>query len=191
MLALNSHPLDIWTVPLDSPRPLFLSPAEIDRAARFRFENDRIHWTRARSALREILSGYLSIPPENLEFSYGQNGKPAIAQLEFNLSHARNWAMIAISHDVPTGIDIEFIRNDVEIGKLLARIGEPETEGERQALFQAWTRREARTKALGAPLMHIPPPEVCAVDINAPRGFAASVALVHRTPVPRYCGGSV
>jgi len=190
-LALNSHPVDIWTVPLDASRPLFLSSAEAERAARFRFEKDRTHWTRARSALREILSSYLSIAPENIEFSYGQNGKPATERIEFNLSHARNWALIAVSHGVPTGIDLELIREDVEIGNLLARIGEPETEGEHRELFHTWTRREARTKALGAQLMQVPPPEVCAVDIKAPEGFAASVALVWRTPVPRYCGGSL
>lgn len=174
---------------LETPRRVILSVEERVRAERFRFEHDRVHWTHARSALREILARYLEKDPEAIEFSYGEHGKPAANGIEFSLSHARGYAMIAISDAVPVGVDLEFVRDNVEIGKLLARIGETETEGDRQRLFQVWTRREARTKALGSPLMQSPPDEVCAMDLDAPEGFAASVALVWRTPVPRYCGG--
>jgi hypothetical protein len=76
---------------------------------------------------------------------------------------------------------------DVDIAKLLARIGEPGLEGSTEELFHAWTRREARTKALGLPLMEIPGEGVRAIDIEAPAGFAASVALVGFDPVVHRC----
>ncbi|MDE3199224.1 MAG: hypothetical protein KGN84_22935 [Acidobacteriota bacterium] len=186
---MTAHPVDIWTVRLDLPRRAILSAEERARAARFRFEQDRVYWTRARSSLREILAGYVSRTPEGIEFTYGEHGKPAVEGIEFNLSHTRGWAMIAVSRGVPVGVDIEFVREGVEMGKLLARIGEAETGGETGRLFQVWTRREARTKALGAPLMQTPPDEVRVADVEAPAGFAASVALVWRTPAPVYCCG--
>ena len=188
--ALNTHSVDIWTIPLDTPRPVILSVDEQARAARFRFEADRMHWTRARSALRAILAGYLHMRPEQIQFSYGEQGKPAVREIEFNLSHARNWAILAVSELVPVGIDIEAIRDNVEIEKLLARIGETGLTGSStEELFRRWARREARTKALGSALMELPPPRVCAVDIDAPPGFVAAVALADRMPLARYHGG--
>jgi 4'-phosphopantetheinyl transferase len=186
---VKEHPVDVWTVDLDRTGPILLSPDEQTRAARFRFEADRRHWTQARSALRRILATYLGIGPRELRFTLGPHGKPSTPGIEFNLSHARNQAMIAVSHAIPVGIDIEAIRDHVEMDKLLSRIGETEVRGSKPQLFHVWTRREARTKALGAPLMEMPPADVIAVDIRAPEGFAASVALVNRAPVVRYCVG--
>jgi 4'-phosphopantetheinyl transferase len=187
---VDAHAVDVWIVELDKHRPAVLTPEEQDRAARFRFEADRRHWTNARCALRAVLSRYVGTPPEDIRFTLGPHGKPATEGIEFNLSHARNWAAIAVSHTIPVGIDIESIRDNVEIDKLLRRIGETQTEGPKEHLFHLWTRREARTKALGSPLMEIPPPDVVATDIVAPAGFAASVALIHRAPQVSYCGGA-
>jgi len=187
---VDSHPVDVWIVELDKPRPAFLTPEELARAARFRFEADQRHWSHARCALRAILSRYVGTPPQDIQFTFGPHGKPATERIEFNLSHARNWAAIAVSYAIPVGIDIEFIRDNVEIGKLLRRIGETQTRGPKEHLFQIWTRREARTKALGSPLMEIPPPHVVAADIVAPAGFAASVALISRAPHVSYRGGA-
>lgn len=96
--------------------------------------------------------------------------------------------MIAVAAAIPVGVDIEAIREDVDIAKLLARIGEPGLVGSTRELFHAWTRREAKTKALGLPLMEIPGGDVRAVDIEGPAGFAASVALVGWEPAVRYLG---
>lgn len=183
---MSPHPVDVWTIDLAAPRRAFLTSDEEARAARFRFEADRLHWICARSALREILALHLGVQPLEVLFTQGRHGKPATPGVEFNLSHARNRAMIAISHEVPVGIDVESIRPNVEMGDLLRRIGETELSGSIEQLFHVWTRREARIKALGCSLMHVPPPHVAAVDIRAPEGFAASVALVNRIPVVRY-----
>ena len=187
---MDSHPVDVWIVELDKPRAAVLTPEEQDRAARFRFEADRRHWSNARCALRSILSRYVGTPPEHICFTLGPHGKPATDGIEFNLSHARNWGAIAVSYTIPVGIDIESIRDNVEIDKLLSRIGETQTQGPREHLFQMWTRREARTKAIGSPLMEIPPAHVVATDILAPAGFVASVALINRAPQVSYCGGA-
>jgi 4'-phosphopantetheinyl transferase len=187
---VNSHTVDVWLVQLDAPRRAVLTPEEEERAARFRFEADRRHWANARSALRMTLAKYVAIPPGEIQFSFGPYGKPAAAGIEFNLSHAKNWATIAVSHGVPVGVDIECIRDNVEMATILERIGETQTRGSKEELFRIWTRREARTKALGSALMEIPPANVIATDILAPDGFAAAVALVDHWPAVRYCGGT-
>jgi phosphopantetheinyl transferase len=191
--AINTatHYVDIWTVPLDEPRPLLLNPEERARAARFVFEHDRRRWSNARSALRAVLARYLNQAPADLSFAFGPNGKPAIEGIEFNLSHASAWALIAVSGDIPVGVDLEAIRGDVEIDKILARIGETNLPESLERLFHVWSRREARVKAVGGALWELPSPHVHVVDLEGPEGFASSLALVDREPVPRYCGGAV
>lgn len=187
---MEKLPVDLWTVSLTSPCPSHLSEDEIARANRFKFEDDRIRWTRARSSLRVILSRYAGDDPGSLAFVYGAHGKPALlpfSDVEFNLSHAGDWAMIAVARSVPVGVDIERIRPDIEMAPLLARLGEINLPATPQELYQAWTRREARTKAAGAALFDKPPNNVCAIDLKAPAGYAASVALVGHKPEARYC----
>jgi 4'-phosphopantetheinyl transferase len=179
--------VDVWTIALDEERPTILSPEELERAARFRFELDRIHWSNARSALRTILGAYLRAAPGSLGFSYGPYGKPALdANIHFNITHSGAWAMIAVTPGAPVGIDLERIRDDVEIGSLLERIGEPAMSGTTAELFRIWARREARTKAMGRPLMEIPKGDLRVVDLNAPDGFAAALALVGHAPRVTY-----
>jgi 4'-phosphopantetheinyl transferase len=168
---------------------VILSSEEQARVDRFRFERDRVHWANAHSALREILGGYLNAPPLEISFTLGPHGKPAVAGVEFNLSHSGGWAMIAVSRGTPVGIDVEAIRPKVEMAQLLKRIGETELNGSIGELFQVWTRREARTKAAGGPLMEIPAGDFRVVDLVAPKGFAAALAMEGYDPEVRYCGG--
>jgi 4'-phosphopantetheinyl transferase len=190
--------VDLWTISLANPSPAHLSPDEIERANRFRFEVDRVRWTRARSSLRLILSRYAGDEPSRLAFIYGEHGKPALlpfAHIEFNLSHAGDWAMIAVTHSIPVGVDIERLRPDVDMVPLLRRLGEDNLpDGTQQLdqvqqLYQVWTRREAKSKADGGALFNKPPANICVVDVTAPAGYAASVALVGYEPNVRYCAG--
>jgi 4'-phosphopantetheinyl transferase len=187
--AMNAAPVDLWTVSLLEERPVFLSEEEAARAARFRFEGDRVRWRRARSALRAILSRYAGVAPEALGFVYGPHGKPALSSasnIEFNLSHAGDWALIAVAGPVPVGVDIERIRPHIDMAALLRRLGESvPPDGD---LYQAWTRREARSKAAGGALFDPPLDSVRAVGIRAPEGYAAALALVGREPAVTYRG---
>ena len=97
--------------------------------------------------------------------------------------------MVAVTRGVPVGIDLEAIRENVDIARLLHRIGETQLTGTKDELFHVWTRREARTKAVGGPLMEIPTADLRVVDITAPPGFAASVALEGTDAEPRYQSG--
>lgn len=188
---MEKFPVDLWTVSLTTPSPSQLSDDEIARAKRFRFEEDRVRWTRARSSLRLILSMYVGDDPFRIAFEYGPHGKPAlppISDTQFNLSHAGDWAMIAITRSVPVGVDIERIRPNLDMAPLLERLGETSLPSGVQELYHVWTRREARVKAAGGALFETPAANICAVDVKAPEGYVASVALVGFEPEIRYCG---
>jgi 4'-phosphopantetheinyl transferase len=181
--------VDVWLISLESGGETVLSPDEEIRAARFRFESDRTHWIRARSALRLILSHSTGIPPGQIRFSLGPHGKPALADergdtaIEFSLSHAGTWAMVAVTRGVPVGIDIERIRDNVNMAALLQRLGEslPDTQTS-LSLFNAWTRREAMSKAVGGALLDAPTADLRTCHLDAPEGYSAALALVGQNP---------
>ena len=161
--------VDVWSVRLDEPARtgseiLTLSPDEIARANRFHFEKDRIHFTRCRSALRDLLAGYLAIPAADIRFEYLTSGKPQLAAeqnpsaLQFNVSHSANMALIAVGSEHRLGVDIEKIRGDVDITALAERFFSLRERAGLLALpdhlrvpgfFACWTRKEAFLKATG------------------------------------------
>jgi 4'-phosphopantetheinyl transferase len=161
--------VDIWSVRLDEPAKagsevVVLSPDEIARASRFHFEKDRIHFTRCRSALRDLLAGYLAIPAAEIRFEYLTSGKPYLAAeqnpraLQFNVSHSANMALIAVGSEHRLGVDIEKIRGDVDTTALAERFFSLRERTGLQALpehlrvpgfFACWTRKEAFLKATG------------------------------------------
>ena len=177
--------VDVWLIPLQRETAIILSPDEEVRAARFRFERDRVHWSRARSVLRTILGGCAGIPASNVEFVLGPHGKPSLTgsgDIEFNLSHAGDWAMVAVTRSVPVGVDIERIRDNVDMAALLHRLGERDLSTSQAGLFSAWTRREAVTKAVGGALMEAPAGDFRVCDLDAPLGYAAALALIGSDP---------
>jgi 4'-phosphopantetheinyl transferase len=182
---LQQAPVDLWTIPLTDPRPLILSADEAARAARFRFEEDRVRWGRARSAMRMILAEYVGCSPDALEFTYSANGKPSLpeGEVEFNLSHAGDFAMVAVAKSVPVGVDIERIRDKVDMANLLRRLGETDLPEAVPQLYARWTLREAKTKAVGGQLFVPTSTDIAAISARAPEGYSASVALVGFQPV--------
>lgn len=157
----------IWRIPIpaapDTAAPFPLSPDEQQTAASFLSERDQAHYRFCRTALRNILAAYLGTPPETLAFQYGSHGKPSLAEphskLHFNATHSRDWFLCAVATGSPVGIDIEYIRSDVNCEAMAARIlTAGEHDGFRKlsqeekigAIFNAWTRKEAYVKAFGA-----------------------------------------
>jgi 4'-phosphopantetheinyl transferase len=180
--------VDIWRIWLAAERPLYLTAAELDRASRFHFEADRRRWSRSRSALRTILSRYIGIPQLDLEFRIGEHGKPALENPgpHFNLSHSGDWAVVAVSAQAPVGIDVERVRENVDIAALLRRLGETDLPEARDACFRRWAHREARSKAHGGPLMMMPPGNTYSADVEIAPGYASAVALIGHGPGTSY-----
>jgi 4'-phosphopantetheinyl transferase len=169
-LALHSHEVHIWRARLDTSSALrcrleqTLSDDERRRAGRFYFQSDREHFIVARGVLRSILSSYLGVEAHELRFGYGAYGKPELmlpsdsADLRFNLSHAGALALYAVTRDRAIGIDLEYLRVDIECMQIAARFFSPRehailcalpTAARLEAFFTCWTRKEAYIKARG------------------------------------------
>jgi 4'-phosphopantetheinyl transferase len=170
-LALNAvhlwaAPLDLSSAQLDGFRQI-LSPGELDRSARFHFEVHRSRYLAAHGWLRRILGGYLSVGPRELIFEEGPQGKPALAgatELQFNMAHSEDLALIGIGRRFQLGVDLERVRPLPDAAELVARffckresevfqrLSEPEKPG---AFFNLWTRKEAWLKATGEGIAHL------------------------------------
>ena len=137
-------------------------------------EQTRRRFTMARGLLRTILARYLAIEPCALRFSYGPNGKPALASapggadVQFNLAHSHELALYAVTLGRRVGVDIERIRRDFAAELIAERFFTPTEiaalrstpdDSKPQAFFKCWTRKEAYIKATGAgiwqPLDHL------------------------------------
>ncbi|MDJ0519440.1 MAG: 4'-phosphopantetheinyl transferase superfamily protein [Trichodesmium sp. MO_231.B1] len=137
-----------------------LSSDEIERANKFYFERDKNRFIIARGKLRKILSRYLNIEPEKLQFTYSDRGKPYLTDTSilFNLSHSQDLALYAITQVNSIGIDLEYIRpmNDAE--NLAKRffshqeynlISQLPPQKQQETFFKLWTCKEAYLKATG------------------------------------------
>lgn len=158
--------LTVWTMALDTPPECvaalarLLAPDETARAARFRQERDRNRFIVARARLRQALASHLGEAPAALRFTYGPHGKPLLdgAPVHFNLSHADDRALLAISDQGPVGVDLEgnqpafpieplysWVCTDHEVSVLTALA----PDRRRERFFRYWTRKEAFCKTRG------------------------------------------
>lgn len=137
-----------------------LSSAEIDRTDRFAFEKDRIVYTAAHGALRLLLEHYLRRPASSFEFDFNAYGKPSLrsAEIEFNLSHSGHIALCAFSKHSQIGVDVEFMRKDVNPKELAGQFFSPyeaksvqqkNSSDQLDMFYRCWTRKEAFVKAHG------------------------------------------
>lgn len=151
----------VWRIELAScaaEARALLSADERERAARFHFVRDRERFIAARAALRRILAGYLACTPAELAFAYAPHGKPSVPGLAFNLSHAHELALLAVTRGREVGVDIEWHAPVPELERL-ARVSFSAAEqgalaaladDERTAAFyRIWTRKESYIKARG------------------------------------------
>ena len=150
-------------MPLETDRalpPSPLSPDERARAARFRLGRDRRRFVQTRTALRLLLGRCLDLPPAAIRFARGPHGKPALAgsTLRFNVSHAAEWAVCALSCDRAVGVDVEAVGPNALDLESVHRLLLPSERDELAAadpadriapLLSLWTRKEAVAKALG------------------------------------------
>ena len=141
-----------------------LSAEECTQASRFRFERDRQCWTVTHAILRLLLARYLGIDHTTLRFGMNAYGKPFLASpaltppFQFNISHAGDLALYAFVYTAQVGIDVEYLRTDLDY-EALARVSfspwEQMTlravpqERKPEAFFSCWTRKEAYIKARG------------------------------------------
>ena len=144
-----------------------LSPTEMARANRFRFDHHRRRYQIAHGVLRILLANHLHCSPAAIAFTYSERGKPAIADhcqpqgLQFNLSHSEDLGIVGISCDRLIGVDVEYVRDMDNLDSLVKRFfcaeeyqyfQQATPQEQQQIFFQLWTAKEAYLKATGAGL---------------------------------------
>jgi 4'-phosphopantetheinyl transferase len=211
-----AHTVHVWSTNLDVGGSILsefaglLSPSELERARRFRFDRDRDRFIAGREFLRSVLGHYLGVQPRGLEFAYGPNGKPALkgacARLHFNFSHSANLALLGVTRVACIGIDVEQVRPMPEAEELVERFFSPRETAQFRALpeeqkqegfFNLWTRKEAFLKATGEGIGYMlnkvevsflpgdRPQFLSLPEGQIPRG---PWGLFHLSPVPGFVG---
>jgi len=169
-IILGSNEVHVWRASLDELQPQrdsflhTLAADELTRAQRFYFQTDRERFIAAHGVLRAILGLYLNREPKCLSFCYGSHGKPALAweyggdAIRFNMSHSQGVALYAVTRGREIGVDLEFMRCDLEVEQIAERFFSPceiatlralPAHLRKYAFFLCWTRKEAYIKARG------------------------------------------
>jgi 4'-phosphopantetheinyl transferase len=215
-LTLDGREVHLWVARLEASESNFaqafswLSPDEVERADRFRFDWHRRVFVLGRAVLRALVASYSRIPPEEASFTYGPKGKPALGggqcPLRFNVSNSGDLAAYAFTSDYEIGVDVEHRVRRIEIEAIARRffasdevadlLALPEDKRQ-EAFFNCWTRKEAYIKAVGEGLS-VPldsfqvtlqpgvPARMLALDGSA---AAAQRWTLHTfTPAPDYAG---
>jgi 4'-phosphopantetheinyl transferase len=162
----DSRVIDIWRLDLTIREQDWevVSPEEAERARRIIIDHKRDQKAAARAHLRRILSLYTGAKATELQFEYGEHGKPSLPgypDLSFNLSHSERFGLLGITRDILIGVDVEHARpgrafediserffSEQERRQLLSLAAEDRAH----AFYRAWTRKEAYLKAWGTGL---------------------------------------
>jgi len=167
--SLRENEVHIWWIPLTRP------PGEVERMRRLLPDEEKARLERrldptqqerltvAWGKAREILASYLDRPPDKVCVRREANGKPILggkvgSKLTFSLSHSHTVALVAVAPRLGLGVDVERVRENVDVMHLAKRFFSIEEAralaslpaGERaSAFFRTWVRKEALIKGLG------------------------------------------
>ena len=194
-VAIKDNQVHVWqvnlkTIPADATKFTgTLSPDELERAGKLKFQRDREHFILSHSQLRLILSKYCHCLPGELSFRYNSCKKPLISntefgELKFNMSHSDDLMLVGLCKCNEIGIDVEKVRevdelenianenfSDQEIKYLM------DSSDKTNTFFKIWTRKEAFIKAIGKGI-HFPLKSFC-VEFKSPGSLEHLVILNH------------
>ena len=170
-VRLSPDYIDVWRIPqnldqdqLEQYRAI-LSGDELERCDRFKSEQRRREFIIGRGTLRTLIGQHLALDPSTFEFAYSEHQKPCLSTtvtgptVAFNLTHSHGLVLIALTLERRIGIDIEYLRPDVDFRKLARRFFSKQESQSLEAypdaylpaaFFACWTRKEALLKAIGA-----------------------------------------
>jgi len=190
--------LHLWLIDLTSESKGagdHLSSDERARAKRMLSDKDRRRFSLARGDMRMIIGSYLGLHPASMQFRYGSLGKPEIqspaTELQFNLSHSGDLALLAVTFGSPAGIDLEPVRTrsnargiagKVFSGKVREYLSNLEDTEFETAFLQQWTLLEARVKVEGKGVFSQPGEDIRAVNFQPKSGWIAAVGMRGKPP---------
>jgi 4'-phosphopantetheinyl transferase len=166
-ISLLDNDIHVWGASPDVPKEMranlieSLSTDELERAGRYHFETDKIHFMTFRGILREILGYYLELKPNEIQFQYGPFGKPTLCAsqgpLNFSVSHTNDLALFSFSR-INLGIDHENISSDIISSDVSNQFFSTDdnqfldtlsAESRAKGFFSLWTYKEAVSKIEG------------------------------------------
>jgi len=186
-----------------------LSAAELRRADRYHFAEDRQRYIAGRATLKRVLGERTGIPPAEIVIEEGDWTKPRLApqagvpRVCFNVSHSGDYALVALTEGVEVGVDIEQIRTDCPIDDLARRyysvrehryLKDLPAARKLRDFYRLWTVKEAVLKCTGVGLSVPPasvnvrlspdlPPEI---HLDSERGFAQQMSVRELTLADGY-----
>lgn len=139
-----------------------LTSTETAKQQRYKFAKDRHDALITRAFIRDLLSYYADVAPQDWQFEKGNKDKPEVINCplppRFNISHTKNLIICAVTLEDDIGCDVENTgrNNNVlaiaeryfsskEIDELFAL---PEAQ-QRNRFFDYWTLKESYIKAWG------------------------------------------
>ncbi|MCF6324772.1 MAG: 4'-phosphopantetheinyl transferase superfamily protein [Gammaproteobacteria bacterium] len=173
-MNLDEHEVHLWLVKcselndtslLNQYRGL-LSASELERQQCYALDKLRHRDLLSRVLVRTSLSRYDNINAKAWFFTGGEHGRPEISSplsnLRFNLSHAEDYIVLAVTRHHDIGIDIEYMQRKASCLKIAAEyfsgienaslLALPE-KAQRVAFYDYWTLKEAYLKACGLGVM--------------------------------------
>lgn len=136
----------------------YLNADELDRAQKYHFEKDVNQFIVCRALLKLILARHTGLKLSEIKIEKDKNKKPYLpsqGSLHFNLSHAKDYAIIAIGNSA-IGVDLEYLNRDFDFAEILHNSFSGREKqlilaanNKTEAFFKLWTRKEAVVKATG------------------------------------------
>lgn len=135
----------------------FLSPERKEKIKNYQFERDKKSLLMSGLLVRQKIEELAGIPIRKQKYSYYKNKKPFIFsnnELDFNISHSKNYICCGISFNGSIGVDVEkngiapldimtYIFHNREIDYVM------NSHDPNLNFYRIWTRKEAYSKYVG------------------------------------------
>lgn len=170
-LSLTSNEIHLW---ITKPEELIgndellasystlLTQTELTKQQRYKFAKDRHDALITRAFIRDLLSYYADIAPQDWQFEKGGKDKPEVINcalpLRFNISHTKNLIICAVTLENDIGCDVENTGRSNNVSAIAERyfssietnelFSLPEAQ-QPNRFFDYWTLKESYIKAWG------------------------------------------
>ena len=155
----------LWSLALDGEASIedlarLLDDSERTQASAIASPAARARFIAVRAFVRTVLADALDAAPESLAFERGRRGKPRLVggDLAFNLSHAADVAVLAVTRGAEVGVDVEALPRGTSYEHVSERCFAPAEArsvrdcdpAQRPRRFATlWTAKEAYLKLTG------------------------------------------
>lgn len=189
-VRLDDDTVGVWLAPPEAvlahvaDGAALLSAAERHRHGTFLFGGDRALYLAAHVLARCVVGAAAGCPPRDIVLGAEASGRPVVLApdrarpLQLSLSHTRGLIAVALARRLRCGVDVERLRDDVDLELLGAAICSPAElawfrrlppGGRREAFFGLWTIKEALLKGAGVGLAGDPATISVLPDWGRPR----------------------